>query len=228
MATGTSTRSASSAARPVVVRRAPRPLHGGPLTLLRFLRANRMLSPRYARLALRWAWLKLRWRGRLETDGLCFIAPGVEFEIGRHAKVMLGRWCWIGHRTKIRVHEGELTIGAKTVLGQECTLSAYQRISIGRECIIADRSMFIDFDHSTEEVDRPIRAQGIHKRDVSIGHNVWVGHAASFLRGVTVGHNSVVGAGAVVCDDVPDNAVVGGVPAKVIRMRRPPEVLRWE
>lgn len=228
MAMGTRTRSPSSPARPVVVRHAPRPLHGGPLTLLRFLRANRMLSPRYARLALRWAWLKLRFRGRLETDGLCFIAPGVEFEIGRQGKVRLGRWCWIGHRTKIRVHEGELSIGAKTVLGQECTLSAYQRISIGRECIIADRSMFIDFDHGTAEVDRPIRVQGIYKRDVTVGHNVWVGYAASFLRGVTVGDNSVVGAGAVVCEDVPDNAVVGGVPAKVIRTRRPPEILRWE
>ncbi len=228
MATSTKTRAAVSPARPVVVRHAPRPLHGGPLTLLRFLRANRMLSPRYARLALRWARLKLRYRGRLETDGLCFIAPGVEFEIGPHGKVRLGRWCWIGHRTKIRVHEGELTIGAKTVLGQECTLSAYQRITIGRECIIADRSMFIDFDHGTAEVDRPIRAQGIYKRDVTVGHNVWVGHAASFLRGVSVGDNSVVGAGAVVCEDVPANAVVGGVPAKVIRMRRPPEILRWE
>src|SRR5688500_9033636 len=101
MATSTRTPSAPSSARPVVVRRPPRPLHGGPLAVLRFLRDNRMLSPRYARLALRWAWLKLRWRGRLETDGLCFIAPGVQFEIGRHGRVRLGRWCWIGHRTKI-------------------------------------------------------------------------------------------------------------------------------
>lgn len=214
--------------RPVVVRRAPRPLYGGPLTLLRFLRENRMISLRYARLALRWVWLKLRWRGRLQTDGLCFVAPGVQFEIGPQGRVRLGRWCWIGHGTKIRVHEGELSIGAKSVLGQECTLSAYQRISIGRECIIADRSMFIDFDHGTAEADRPIRMQGIYKRDVTVGHNVWVGYGACFLRGVTVGDNSVVGAGAVVADDVPDNAVVGGVPAKVIRTRQPPQILRWE
>ena len=212
----------------VVLRRAPRPLHGGPMTLLRFLYRNRMLNLRYARLAVRWALLKLRWGRRLETDGLCFVGPGVEFEIGPDARLRLGRWCWIGRGTKIRVHEGSLEIGAKTVLGQDCTLSAYQRISIGRECIIADRSMFIDFDHGMAEVERPIRVQGIYKRDVAIGHNVWVGYGASFLRGVTVGDNSVVGAGAVVCEDVPDNAVVGGVPAKLIRMRRPPQILRWE
>jgi acetyltransferase-like isoleucine patch superfamily enzyme len=214
--------------RPVVLRRRPRPLQGGPVALVRFMRANRMLNLRYGRLALRWWVLKLRWRGRLRTDGLCFIAPGVKFEIGPHAQVTLGRWCWIGRGTKVRVHEGTLEIGAKTVLGEECTISAFQKITIGRECIIADRTMFIDFDHGMTEVERPIRQQGIYKRDVSIGHNVWIGYGACFLRGVTVGDNSVVGTSAVVCADVPANAVVGGVPAKVIRMRERPETLRWE
>ena len=78
----------------------------------------------------------------------------------------LGRWSWIGHGCKIRAHEGHVSIGAKSVLGQECTISAYQRVSIGRECIIADRVMMIDFDHGMVEVERPIRAQGIYKRDV--------------------------------------------------------------
>ena len=72
------------------------------------MRRNGMLNRKYARLALRWAWLKLRWRGRLQTDGLCFVGPGVKFEIGRDATVRLGRWCWIGHGTKIRAHEGEV------------------------------------------------------------------------------------------------------------------------
>ena len=138
-------------------------------------------------------WLKLRWRGRLQTDGLCFICPGVKFEIGKNAVVRLGRWSWIGHGCKVRVHEGELIIGAKSVMGQECTISAFQHVSIGRECIIADRVMIIDFDHGMVEVERPIREQGIYKRDVNIGHNVWIGYGACILRGVTVGDNSVIG-----------------------------------
>src|SRR5688500_17418433 len=71
--------------KPPVYRRPPEPLHGGPLALLRFMRRNRMLTLGYARLIARWAWLKLRWRGRLQTDGLCFIGPGVKLEIGRGA-----------------------------------------------------------------------------------------------------------------------------------------------
>src|SRR5918999_319891 len=175
------------------IRGAPEPLHGGPVALLRFLRSHGMLNLRYARLFARWAWLKLRWRGRLETDGLCFVGPGVKLEIGRDAVLRLGRWSWLGHGTKVRVHEGEASIGAKTVLGQECTISSFQHVSIGRECVIADRVMLIDFDHGVVEVERPIRAQGIYKRDVRVGHNVWVGYGACFLRGVTVGDNAVIG-----------------------------------
>jgi acetyltransferase-like isoleucine patch superfamily enzyme len=192
------------------------------------MRRNNMLNRHYALLGARWLWLKLRWRGRLQTDGICFICPGVKFEIGPNAKLHIGRWAWIGHASKIRVHEGEVHIGAKTVMGQECTISAYQHVSIGRECIVADRVMLIDFDHGVVEVERPIRLQGIYKRDVNVGSNVWMGYGACILRGVTVGDNAIVGTNAVVTKDVPANAVVGGVPAMLIRMRDEPKTLRWD
>ena len=212
---------------PPAVRSGPPPLHGGPLTFLRFAREHHMLRPGYALLIVRWAWLKLRWRGRLKTDGLCFVCPGVKFQIGRDACVTLGRWSWIGHRCKIRVHEGEFLLGAKSVMGQECTVSAFQHVSIGRECIIADRVMMIDFDHGMVEVERPIREQGIYKRNVDVGDNVWIGYGACVLRGVSVGENSVIGTSSVVTTDVPANAVVAGVPARLIRMRKAPRTFRW-
>jgi acetyltransferase-like isoleucine patch superfamily enzyme len=205
----------------------PPPLRGGPLTLLRFLRRNHMLRPAYLRLYARLAWLKLRFRGRLQTDGIAFVCPGVTFEIGKDATVHLGRWSWIGHDTKIRAHEGEVRIGAKSVLGQECTISSFQHVSIGRECIVADRVMLIDFDHGVVEAERPIRAQGIYKRDVRVGHNVWIGYGVCLLRGVTVGDNAILGTSAVITKDVPDDAVVGGVPARVLRMRPAPRSMRW-
>ena len=212
---------------PLPLRSGPAPLGGGPLALWRFARRHRMLRVQYAGLILRWAWLKLRFRERLVTDGLCFVMPGVRFEIGPEARVVLGRWCWLGHGTKVRVHEGVLEIGAKSVLGQECTLSCYQHISIGRECIIADRTMMIDFDHGVVDTERPIRAQGIYKRDVHVGHNVWIGYGACLLRGVRVGDNAVIGTSAVVTRDIPDDAVAAGVPARVIRYRDAPQTFRW-
>ncbi len=217
---------AQDAARPVV-RRGPEPLRGGLLAFLRFAYRHGLLKPRYVPLVLRWLWLKLRWRGRLETDGLCFVGGGVKLEIGRTATLSLGRWCWIGQGTKIRVHEGRVSIGAKSVLGQECTISAYQRVQIGRECIFADRVMLIDFDHGVIEVERPIRLQGIYKRDVTVGHNAWIGYGACVLRGVSIGDNCVVGAAAVLTASLPDNAVAAGVPARVIRMREAPRGFVW-
>jgi acetyltransferase-like isoleucine patch superfamily enzyme len=211
----------------VELRGPPPPRHGGLLTLLRFMRRNRMFTPKYARLLLRLGLRKLRFGRRLVLDGLAFIGPGCAVQIGRNASIELGRWSWLGHGCKLRCHEGVISIGAKTVLGQECTISAYKHVSIGRECVIADRVMLIDFDHGVVEVERPIRMQGIYKRDVRVGSNVWIGYGACILRGVTVGDNAVIGTNAVVTRDVPENAVVAGVPARVIRMRDEPKTLRW-
>ena len=197
--------------------------------LIRFLARNRMLTPSYARLGLRYARLRLLTAAgrRWETDGLLFLGKRLEIQIGKRGRVRFGRFVWIGDGTKIRCHEGEVVIGAKTVLGQECTISAYQHVRIGEQCVIADRAMFIDFDHGTVEVERPIRIQGIYKRDVDVGSNVWIGYGACILRGVKVGDNSVIGTYAVVTKDVPANSVVGGIPARVIREREAPSTLTW-
>jgi acetyltransferase-like isoleucine patch superfamily enzyme len=197
--------------------------------LIRFLARNRMLTPSYARLALRYVRRRFGTSAgwRWETDGLLFLGRGLQIQIGKRGRVRFGRFVWIGDGTKIRCHEGEVIIGDKTVMGQECTISAYKHVRIGEQCVIADRAMFIDFDHGIVEVERTIREQGIYKRDVDVGSNVWIGYGACVLRGVQVGDNAVIGTNAVVTSDVPANAVVGGIPAKVIRMREAPSTLRW-
>ncbi len=197
--------------------------------MIRFLARNRMLTPSYVRLALRYVRRRFGTSAgwRWETDVLLFFGRGIQIQIGKRGRVRFGRFVWIGDGTKIRCHEGEVIIGDKTVLGQECTISAYKHVRIGEQCVIADRAMFIDFDHGIVEVERTIREQGIYKRDVDVGSNVWIGYGACVLRGVQVGDNAVIGTNAVVTADVPANAVVGGIPARVIRMREAPSTLHW-
>ncbi len=196
---------------------------------VRFCARNGMLNVRYGRLLVRYLARRLltgaghRWR----TNGPVFFGRGLELQIGRTGSIDFGRFVWIGDASKIRCHEGRVEIGPKTVIGQECTISAYQRVRIGEQCVIADRAMFIDFDHGVVEVDRPIRVQGIYKRDVVVGSNVWIGYGACILRGVRVGDNSIVGTNSVVTRDVPANSVVAGIPARVIRMRETPTELAW-
>ena len=194
---------------------------------LRFMRAHGMLNLKYARLIVRWAWLKLRWGKRLQTDGLCFVGPNVKLEIGKDAVLRLGRWSWIGHGTKIRVHEGECEIGAKSVIGpgvHDLRLPA----RLDRPRVRHRRPRDADrLRPRRDEVERPIRAQGIYKRDVRVGSNCWIGYGACILRGATIGDNCVIGTNTVVTKDIPANAVVAGAPAKVLRMRETPETLRW-
>jgi acetyltransferase-like isoleucine patch superfamily enzyme len=199
------------------------------LQTLRFLARNQMLTPRYARLLFRYAWRRFLtpagWRW--QTAGPVFFGRRLELQIGKRGTIRFGRFVWVGDGTKIRCHEGEVIVGDKTVLGQECTISAYKRVRIGEQCVVADRAMFIDFDHGVVEVERPIRLQGIYKRPVDVGSNIWVGYGACVLRGVSIGDNSILGTNCVVTKDVPANGVVGGVPAKLLRMRDVPEELRW-
>jgi len=194
-----------------------------------FFRRNRMLTPKYARLFLRYLRRRLftssgrRWR----TSGPVFFGRGLELQTGKDASISFGKFVWIGDGTKIRCHEGRVEIGDKTVMGQECTISAFRRVRIGEQCVIADRTMFIDFDHGVVDTERPIRQQGIYMEDVVVGSNVWIGYGACVLRGVSVGDNAVVGTNSVVTKDVPANAVVGGVPARILRMRETPEQMKW-
>jgi carbonic anhydrase/acetyltransferase-like protein (isoleucine patch superfamily) len=199
------------------------------IRFVRFCARNGMLTPQYALLALRWLRRRLLTRAgwRWRTDGPVFFGGGLELRIARRGRVDFGRFVWLGHGTKIRCHEGVVEIGDKTVLGQECTISAYKRVRIGEQCVIADRAMFIDFDHGVVEVERPIRSQGIYTREVEVGSNVWIGYGACVLRGVRVGDNSIIGTNSVVTKDVPANAVVAGVPARIVRMREAPQDLRW-
>ena len=75
--------------------------------------------------------------------------------------------------------------------------------------------------HSTMRTDAPMNKQShLPKRKVVIGDDVWIGRRVIILPGITVGKGSIIGAGAVVTKDVPEYAVVAGVPAKVIKYRK--------
>ncbi|MBK5093948.1 MAG: hypothetical protein JJE48_10610 [Actinobacteria bacterium] len=73
-----------------------------------------------------------------------------------------------------------------------------------------------------------IRSQGIRKEDIVMGPNVWVAEKATILRGTTIGEGAVVGAMSLVIRDVPPYAVVGGVPARIIKYRRSPVDVAWD
>ena len=117
------------------------------------------------------------------------------------------------HRTELSTgHGARLTIGANSYINQGSTISASQLIEIGERCLIGE---FVAIHDSNFHPLQP--GELIRTAPIRIGHNVWIGHRATILAGVTIGDHAVIGAGAIVTRVVPPRTVVGGVPAKVIR-----------
>ncbi|WP_148059396.1 DapH/DapD/GlmU-related protein [Sinobacterium caligoides] len=118
---------------------------------------------------------------------------------------------------------GEITIGDYVLISPGCRISASDRISIGDSVMMANGVYITDCDwHGL--YDRTERDAEVYP--VVIKDNVWLGDHASVLKGVTIGENSVVGAGSVVTRDVPDNVVVAGNPAKVVKQLDPARVIK--
>lgn len=91
---------------------------------------------------------------------------------------------------------------------------------IGNDVLIASGVQLITVNHNFSDINRPINVQGEEITRIIIGDDVWIGTNAIILPGVKVGAHSIVAAGAVVTKDVPDWAIVGGNPAKIIRFRK--------
>lgn len=111
-----------------------------------------------------------------------------------------------------------LYIGDGTYVGRLTQINAWQSVEIGNNVLIADRVFITDADHNFSDVTIPIRLQGdSFLGAVTLRDGCWIGIGSVILPGVTIGRNAVVAANAVVTKDVPDYAVVGGVPAKIIK-----------
>jgi acetyltransferase-like isoleucine patch superfamily enzyme len=113
-----------------------------------------------------------------------------------------------------------ITIGNGTYIGRYCQLHAVNLIEIGDECVLSDHVYISDIAHGMEVIPTPIMKQPLEsKGPVRIGRRVFIGYRASILPGVTLGDFCVVGTNAVVTRSFPAGSIIGGSPARIIRMR---------
>ena len=146
--------------------------------------------------------------------GDAFIATGAAIHTDSFE---LGSRSWIAAHNLLR---GEIRMGANCSVNPWCSLSG--RITMGDDVRIASLCTLVGFNHGTAELETPFYRQPIESKGIEIGDNVWIGAHAVVCDGVRVGSHCIIAAGAVVVKDVPDYAVVGGNPARVIRDRRGP------
>lgn len=103
-------------------------------------------------------------------------------------------------------------VGADSIIGKGTTIG--DNVMMGPWCIIYTRN------HAFSRTDIPMREQGMQDfKPVHIGNDVWIGSRVTILPGVNIGNGCIIGASAVVTKDVPDYAVVGGNPARILKYR---------
>lgn len=112
----------------------------------------------------------------------------------------------------------ELEIGNRSGVGSNTDLSGH--IVIGEDVMMGPNVIMRTYSHAHDRIDIPMNQQGFEPEKIMyIGNDVWIGANVTILPGANVGNHCIIAAGAVVTKDVPDYAIVGGVPAKIIRFR---------
>ncbi len=183
---------------------------------------------------------------KTKSRGLLFIGKKVKLYHGN--KVIFGKnstlndYCYINALVKKNIIIGDnfslgrnsiiesygvlSNLGEGLIIGNNVGISPNAFISIRGEVHIGDDTIIGPFfsthpeNHIFDDINIPIRKQGVSRKGISIGYDCWIGSKVTILDGVTIGNHSIVAAGSVVTNDVPDYVIVGGIPAKIIKNRK--------
>ena len=128
--------------------------------------------------------------------------------------------CQIGKNVNIEknaLFSGDCSLGDNSGIGINAKI--FGKVTIGKDVMMGPDCIIYASNHEYSDINIPMNKQGSKSAPVNIGDDVWIGARVTILPGVLVGSHSVIAAGAVVTHNVPPFAIVGGVPAKVIKYR---------
>jgi acetyltransferase-like isoleucine patch superfamily enzyme len=153
-----------------------------------------------------------------ELGGECVFESGVL--VFHPENIILGRNVYVGHQTILKGYfRNEMRVGDQTWIGQQCFLHAAGGLTIGARVGIGPGVKMLTSQHVEAGRETAVLFSPVETAPVVIEDDSDIGVGAILLPGVTVGRGAVVGAGAVVTEDVPAYAVVAGVPARLLRYR---------
>jgi acetyltransferase-like isoleucine patch superfamily enzyme len=166
------------------------------------------------------AWVRLSHAGVSIGPG-ARIASGVEVKVTDGGRLDIGAGVVISRGVTLVVEASSMAIGPRTYIGPWCTLVSRERISIGADCLLAERVSIRDQDHDIHRgATVPMNAAGMTSAPVEIGDDVWIAAGAVVLKGTTIGRGAVIAANAVVRAPVPGFAIAAGVPARIVALRK--------
>ena len=132
----------------------------------------------------------------------------------------IGDNVFVGRNTIIYCQNGDVEIGDNANIGSNCQIFSARKVQIGNNVLIAAYTYLVGGGHIYKDPDIPVIEQGRTASGIEIGDNVWLGASVKVLDGVSIGEGAIIAAGAVVTEDIPPFAIAGGIPAKVIKLRK--------
>ena len=162
--------------------------------------------------------------GELDRSLFKRLGENVVFEAGslvfHPENISIGSNVYVGHYSILKAyHTGEMVIGDDVWIGQQVFFHGAGGLFIGDRVGVGPGVRIITSSHQEEGWARPILDSTIEFAAVTIGSNCDIGVGATILPGVTIGRGAQIGAGAVVTNDIPENTIAVGIPARVIRKR---------
>jgi maltose O-acetyltransferase len=145
-----------------------------------------------------------------------FIVRKIRSYSGQHIFSYCGKNINIEHGANFGTGKG-ISIGNNSGLGVNCHVRG--PLKIGENVMMAPEVTILTSNHNFEDINKPIIEQGHSIKKVEIGNDVWIGYRAIILPGVSIGNGAIVAAGSIVTKDIPEFAIVGGNPAKIIKYR---------
>jgi len=134
-------------------------------------------------------------------------------------RVSIGPYTRIAVSGSLRALGQGVFIGADSAIGDFSHIGGAGGVTIGNDTICGSYLSIHPENHNFTNLDIPIRLQGVNHQGITIGNNCWIGAKVTILDGAKIGDGCIVAAGAVVRGHFPDNVILGGVPAKIIRQR---------
>ncbi len=165
--------------------------------------------------------VQLRYNSHIRFGAGCKISLKASIKTNLGGTILIGKNCEISEYALFKTYGGEIVIGDDCSINPFCVIYGHGKLRIGNKVRIAAHTVIIPANHSFEDLEIPIMDQAESRKGITIEDDVWIGTGVRILDGVHIGKGAVVAAGSVVTKAVPDYAVVGGVPAKIIKTRKP-------
>lgn len=148
----------------------------------------------------------------------CKIFPNVFFDLHEeNTQANISSNCEIRKNTQIEVVGGKLEIASGVVLGINNWIQGSGNVTLGENTILGSNVSVISTSHKWDDSSISVKEQDVERKEVNIGSNTWIGSGTSVLYGVNIGNNTIIGAHSLCNQNIPDNTMVYGSPAREVK-----------